>query len=216
MRAVKIRMDPQDEYMHALEDASNFNESMYFNVYDPNERVGGFLRLGNRANEGYAEMTTCLYLPDGRIGFTYARPEISHNDAFDAGGMKFEVVTPFEALKTTYTGKVCILDEPLQMANPRKAFTENPWVECEVNLDHRGIAPMYGGEPVNDDGSPLTEDLSGGFARGHYEQHIGGRGSIRVGDEAGGVGRAGPRGHPSGPRPLPAPRWGRSRTIHIC
>jgi hypothetical protein len=215
MRAVKIRMEPQDEYMHPLEGASNFIESMYFNVYDPDERVGGFLRLGNRANEGYAEMTTCLYLPDGRIGFTYARPEISHNDAFDAGGMRFEVITPFEALRTTYTGKVCILDEPLQMANPRKAFTENPWVECEVVLDHRGIAPMYGGEPVNDDGTPLTEDLSGGFARGHYEQHIGGRGAIRVGDDEWSVDGYGLRDHSWGPRFWQAPWWYRWLTINF-
>jgi hypothetical protein len=201
--------------MHPLEGASNFNESMYFNVYDPDERVGGFLRLGNRANEGYAEMTTCLYLPDGRIGFTYARPEISHNDAFDAGGMRFEVITPFEALRTTYTGKVCILDEPLQMANPRKAFTENPWVECEVVLDHRGIAPMYGGEPVNDDGTPLTEDLSGGFARGHYEQHIGGRGAIRVGDDEWSVDGYGLRDHSWGPRFWQAPWWYRWLTINF-
>jgi len=87
-------MEPQDEYMHALEEASNFNESMYFNVYDPTERIGGFLRLGNRANEGYAELTTCLYLPDGRVAFTFHRPEISTNDAFDAGGMRFEVTEP--------------------------------------------------------------------------------------------------------------------------
>ena len=188
---------------------------MYFNVYDPAERVGGFLRLGNRANEGYAEMTTCLYLPDGRVGFMFGRPEIADNDAFDAGGMKFEVVTPFEALKTTYTGKVCILDEPLQMANPRKAFTENPWVDCEVVLDHRGIAPMYGGEPVNDDGTPLTEDLSGGFARGHYEQHIGGRGTIRVGDEEWVVDGYGLRDHSWGPRFWQAPWWYRWLTINF-
>ena len=158
--------------MHALEEASNFNESMYFNVYDPAERIGGFLRLGNRANEGYAELTTCLYLPDGRVAFMYNRPEIANNDAFDAGGTRFEVVTPFEELRTTYDGKVALLDEPLQMANPRKAFTENPWVEAHVDLTHRGVSPMYGGEPVNDDGSPLAEDHSGGFARGHYEQHM--------------------------------------------
>ena len=53
---MRIRMEPQDEYMHPLEEASNFNESMYFNVYAPTERIGGFLRLGNRANEGYAEL----------------------------------------------------------------------------------------------------------------------------------------------------------------
>ena len=132
---VKIRLDPSDEYMHPLESASNFNESMYFNAYDPEQRVGGFLRLGNRANEGYAELTTCLYLPDGRVAFVYKRPEIGHNDAFDAGGTKFEVIEPFRELRTTYTGKICLLDEPLQMADPRKAFTENPWDECEVSTN---------------------------------------------------------------------------------
>ena len=121
---MRIRLEHSDEYMHALESATNFNESMYVNAYDPEQRVGGFLRLGNRANEGYAELTTCLYLPDGRVAFVYKRPEISHNDAFDAGGTRFEVVEPFRELRTTYSGKVCILDEPLQMADPRKAFTE--------------------------------------------------------------------------------------------
>ena len=106
---MRIRLDPEDEYMHTLESATNFNESMYFNVYDPTSGVGGFLRLGNRANEGYAELTTCIYLPDGRVAFMFKRPEISHNDAFDAGGTRFEVVTPFEELRTTYDGKVTLL-----------------------------------------------------------------------------------------------------------
>ena len=125
---------------------------MYFNVYDPGERIGGFFRLGNRANEGYAEMTTCLYLPDGRVGFMFARPEISNNDAFDAGGMRFEVIEPFDDLRVTYKGKVVMLDEPLQMAHPRKAFTENPWVDAEADLSYRGLVQAFGGEPVNDDG----------------------------------------------------------------
>jgi len=150
---MKLRLEPTDEYMHDLEEASNFNESMYFNVFDPNERVGGFLRLGNRANEHYAEMTTCLYLPDGRVAFMFSRPEISDNDAFDSGGMRFEVIEPFETLRVTYKGKVALLDDPLHMANPRKAFTENPWVDAEVELAYRGVSPMWGGEPVNDDGS---------------------------------------------------------------
>ena len=94
---MKLRLEPSDEYMHPLESAKNFNESMYFNVFDPADRIGGWFRLGNRANEGYAEMTTCIYLPDGRVGFMFSRPEIADNDAFDAGGMRFDVVEPFEA-----------------------------------------------------------------------------------------------------------------------
>lgn len=207
---MKIRLEPSDEYMHALESASNFNESMYFNAYDPDQRVGGFLRLGNRANEGYAELTTCLYLPDGRVAFVYKRPEIAHNDAFDAGGTRFEVVEPFRELRTTYSGKVCMLDEPLQMADPRKAFTENPWEPCEVDWVHRGVSPMYGGEPVNDDGSPLSEDHSGGFARGHYEQHMQVEGHIRVGNDEWHLQGFGLRDHSWGPRYWQAPyyyRW---------
>ena len=204
---MRLRLEPSDELMHPLEDASNFNESMYFNVYDPGERIGGFLRLGNRANEGYAEMTTCLYLPDGRVAFTYHRPEITNNDAFDAGGMRFEVVEPFEQLRASYEGKICILDRPLEMADPRRAFTENPWADCAVELEYRGLSPMLGGEPVNDDGTPITQKADEGFARGHYEQHVGARGTIRVGDDEWVVDGVGLRDHSWGPRFWQSPWW---------
>jgi hypothetical protein len=212
---VRIRLEPQDEYMHALETASNFNESMYFNAFDPSSRIGCFVRLGNRANEGYAESTTCVYLPDGRVAFMFKRPQIADNDAFDADGMRFEVVTPFEELRTTYDGKVALLTEPLQMANPRKAFTENPWVDARIELVHRGVSPMYGGEPVNDDGSPLSEDHSGGFARGHYEQHMAVQGTVRVGDEEWPLDGFGLRDHSWGPRFWQAPWWYRWLTANF-
>ncbi len=212
---MKLRLEPSDEYMHPLEEATNFNESMYFNVFDPNSRIGGFCRLGNRANEGNAEMTTCLYLPDGRVGFMFGRPEITTNDSFDAGGMRFEVIEPFESLRVSYRGKVVLLDEPTQMAHPRKAFTENPWVDSVVDLEYRGLVRAFGGEPVNDDGSPLTEDLSGGFARGHYEQHVGARGVIAVGDEEWEVDGFGLRDHSWGPRFWQAPWWYRWLTINF-
>ena len=37
-----IRLEPQDEYMHELGPEPNFNESMYFNLYDPTNRLGGW------------------------------------------------------------------------------------------------------------------------------------------------------------------------------
>jgi hypothetical protein len=160
-------------------------------------------------------MTTCLYLPDGRVGFMFARPEIGHNDAFDAGGMRFDVIEPFEELRVTYHGKVVLLDEPLQMANPRRAFTDNPWVDAVVELGYRGLVPAFGGEPVNDDGTPLDRDLSGGFARGHYEQHVGARGVVAVGDEEWEVDGYGLRDHSWGPRFWQAPWWYRWLTMNF-
>jgi hypothetical protein len=53
--------------MHPNTGEQNFNESAYYNFYDARERLGGFVRIGNRPNERYAEMTVCLYLPDGRL-----------------------------------------------------------------------------------------------------------------------------------------------------
>ena len=44
MAPMKLRMEPSDEYMHPLESATNFNESMYFNFFDPAERIGGWVR----------------------------------------------------------------------------------------------------------------------------------------------------------------------------
>src|SRR5262249_20973719 len=58
-----------DDLMHENTGEENYNESAYYNFYDPAQRLGGFVRIGNRPNEGYAEMTLCLYLPDGSAGF---------------------------------------------------------------------------------------------------------------------------------------------------
>jgi hypothetical protein len=200
-----VRLEPQDEYMHELGPEPNFNESMYFNVYDPKNQVGGFFRLGNRANEGTGEMTCCIYLPDGRVGFMFKRPDVHNNDAFDAAGMRFEVVTPFEELKVSYSGKLVMLDNPLDMADPREAFTNNPYEECEVRLTYRGLSAMFGGEPDEPHEKPGEE-----FAKGHYEQLIGGRGTIRVGDQEWDVDGFGLRDHSWGPRYWQAPwyyRW---------
>jgi hypothetical protein len=84
---------------------------MYFNVFDHDTKMGGWFRLGNRPNEGYAEMTCCLYLPDGRIGFMFGRPRIKNNDEFNAGGMVFKVLEPFKKLTISYSGKILILDD---------------------------------------------------------------------------------------------------------
>ncbi len=64
---IRLVLEPGDEYNHEPDPVSNYNESMYFNVVDHSTGVGGWFRLGNRVNEGYAEMSCCVYLPDGRV-----------------------------------------------------------------------------------------------------------------------------------------------------
>lgn len=203
-RAMALRLDPADEYLHELGPEETFNESMYFNAYDPEVGLGAFFRIGNRANEGYAEMTVCLYLPDGRVGFMFQRPKISSNDAFDAGGMQFEVHEPFEHLSVRYEGTVVVLDEPEQMANPREAFTANPHVPCSLEVTYRRASDPIGGE------SDQPEKKGEEFARGHYEQLVAATGTVRVADESWTIAGFGLRDHSWGPRTWQAPfyyRW---------
>ncbi|NND75686.1 MAG: hypothetical protein HKN44_11835 [Ilumatobacter sp.] len=204
-------LEPHDEYTHHPGDAVNYNESMYLNAFDLGSQAGGWFRLGNRVNEGYAEMSVCIYLPDGRVGFMYDRPQIDDNDAMDAGGLRITVDEPFRRLTVRYEGRVCVLDDPGEMANPRAAFRDNPIVEATVDLAYRGVSPMYGGMPQYADGREL--DTGNGFAKAHYEQHCAVTGTITVGatDTAGAavleIDGLGLRDKSWGPRYWQALRW---------
>ena len=170
-------LKPEDDYTHTLGPESNFNESMYFNFFDRERSIGGFIRIGNRANEGQAEMTVTLYLPDGRVLFIFKRPQIEHNDAFDAGGAKFEVLDPAQRLRSTYRGSLIELKEPRDMADPRKAFVNNPRRKVVLDLVHDAVGPMYGSA-----GSKREEALAADqqFGKAHYEQHMHVTGSLEI------------------------------------
>jgi len=203
----KYRLEPQDEFTHEPGAAQNYNESMYFNVFDARQKMGGWFRIGNRPNERYAEMTVCIYLPDGRVAFTFARPEIADNKAMNAGGLTVEVAEPFKRLNVRYTGKALLLSQPHEMADPKTAFVNNPRVKCSVDLTFTGLSPMYGGELVREDGRAIEIDPEKSFAKAHYEQHCAAKGTFTVGDEAFEIDGHGLRDKSWGPRHWQAIDW---------
>lgn len=200
-------LEPHDEYTHEPDDAVNYNESMYLNAFDLGQEVGGWFRLGNRVNEGYAEMSVCIYLPDGRVGFMFDRPKITSNLEMSAGGLRIDVHEPFVHLSVHYDGKVCLLDNPSDMADPRKAFAENPIVPAKVDIDWHGVSPMYGGKPQYADGREIEQEPGTSFAKAHYEQHCRTTGTITVGDEAIEIDGFGLRDKSWGPRFWQAIAW---------
>lgn len=204
---LKTRLSPEDEYTHVPDKAQNYNESMYLNVFDPVQKIGGWFRLGNRPNEGYAEMSVCLYLTGGRVAFMYGRPKISDNKAMNAGGLRIEVIEPFKKLRVTYEGRAVLLEKPEQMSDPSQAFKTNPVLPCTVALDYEGVSPMFGGETVNADGSPLVVDAEKSFAKAHYEQHVAASGQFTIGDERFELSGYGLRDKSWGPRYWQAINW---------
>ena len=70
-----MRREPQDDYLHAVEtDVELQREPLLQLLRSAASGMGGWVRMGNRPNEGYAEMTVCLYLPDGRVGVQLQAP----------------------------------------------------------------------------------------------------------------------------------------------
>jgi len=203
-----MAVKPHDDYMHENTGESNFNESMYFNFYDRTAKLGGFARIGNRANEGYAEVTVTVYQPDGTALFNYMRPSIADNSAFDAGGMKFEVLEPFKHLRVTYDGSAVYLAHPLELEDPRRAFTSNPHQPVQLALDYYGLSPMYGGE------TDMTSSEMV-FAKGHTEQHVKAVGRIVINGTETPLNGFGLRDHSWGPRSWQSPKFYRWLTCEF-
>jgi len=189
-------ISPKDDYTHPLGPEQNFNESMYFNFFDNRQRRGGFLRIGNRANEGNAEVTLSLFEPDGTVLFNYKRPEITNNYAYDAGGMRFEMLDPLVRHRTTYSGSSVFLATPEQMSDPGKAFRENPHKKVQIDLVHEAVAPVYGSTGAD----RPQESAEEGFGQAHYEQHMKVAGTVTIDGETSQIDAFGLRDHSWGPR----------------
>ena len=201
-----FRLAPADEQIHENTGEANFNESMYFNFFDPAQRVGGFLRIGCRPNEGHAETTVCIYLPDGSVLFHFKRSALEGGARFDAGGARFEVLAPFERLRIGYAGSACHLRDPLSMADPRAAFAANPFEPVGIDLAIEAVGPVFGGEREG----PARGAHEAEFAKGHYEQHHRASGELRLLGERRAFEGFGLRDHSWGPRSWQSPlfyRW---------
>ena len=110
--------------------------------------------------------------------------------------MKFEAIEPLVKLRTTYEGHAVSLSDPKQMADPSKAFRENPHKQVSIDLLHEAVAPVYG-QTNNEraDADPEQE-----FGRAHYEQHMHVTGTVTIDGETTQIDAYGLRDHSWGPR----------------
>jgi hypothetical protein len=191
------RLLETDEYPHAPGDELHFNESVYVNAFDHARELGGWIRLGNRANEGYAELAVCLYLPDGRIACQFQRPSIADNQRFSAGGLSYEVITPHREVAMRFSGEVMLVPDPGLFREPKRLFAESPRAACELEWVVQGCSPIHGGLPCE----PGQQTMFGrDFSLGHFNQHTTVRARSRIGDSDLSFEGYGWRDHSWGPR----------------
>lgn len=193
----EFRLSAADEYPHAPGEEPNFNESVYVNGFDPGQRIGGWMRIGNRVNEGHAEAQVCLYLPDGRIACQFQRPDITSNRQFAAGGLEYAVVAAQHSVRMDYAGDVMLIEDPNLLRNPRELFRSAPRAQAAVTFELDGVSPVHGGEPVDADQPTL---YGRDFSLGHFFQHTRTRASLEIDGQRWSFDGLGWRDHSWGPR----------------
>jgi len=173
-----FRLVAEDEFAHAPGPEINFNESVYVNAFDQASGMGGWMRLGNRVNERYAELSVVFYLPDGRIAAQFGRPGIADNCGFDAGGLKFEVVEPMHSLRARYDGPLMLVENPDDLRSPAKLFESAPRLEASIDWKLETVSPLHGGLPLSADQPTM---YGRDFSLGHFNQHVRASGHVKIG-----------------------------------
>ena len=194
---MKYRLSPADELTHAATAEPTFNESFYANGWDLAQGVGGWMRVGNRVNEGHAEMSLCLYLPDGRIACQFKRPKITSNDVFSAGGLTLGVTKPFVQANAEFHGDVMLIDDPALMRDPKRMMQTAPTVPASLTWELTTTSPAHGGEPLTAEQPTM---YGRDFSLGHFNQHTRVQGSLVIGNQSFAIDGHGWRDHSWGPR----------------
>ena len=217
-RMVRMRLEPQDDYLHAVETASNFNESRYYNWFDPGVGMGGWVRMGNRPNEGYAEMTVCL-LPARRPGRVQLqapadrRPRRPRRRRPALRGGRAVRGAPRHLRRQGVRARTAARDGRPEDARSTTTRT------CRARSTSRcGASAGRGAASPSGTRARAKPDLDPEkmFARGHTEQHMAITGTVTVGDESFEITDGlGLRDHSWGPRFWQNIWWYRWLTVNL-
>lgn len=191
-----ISLTARDEGVHDAGGETNWNESRYIDFWDPQQRTGGWFRIGARPNAGYAEMSACVFLPDGRVAFAFERARIDEN-GMTAGGQSWDVIEPWRHTRVTFNGAMTVFDDPWVLVEPKRAFTEGTQLEVDVDLTctTEGL-----GATMGQDQDQHRMIFLPGQADFHYQHMTHVVGTIRLGDDVRAVDGRGGKDHSWGPR----------------
>lgn len=173
------RLIDADEGMHEVGTASNWNESRYVDFWDSRQRIGGWFRIGNRVNEGHAEMSASIDLPDGRAAFFFVRPKITQN-TLQVGGQSWEILEPWRENRVRYSGPVLLLDDPWTLTDPKLAFATAPRAHAEVDLVCRSTGLQH---VMGSDQDHIDRIFLPGQADLHYQHLARSSGTVRIGSD---------------------------------
>lgn len=200
-------IEPRDEHPHEAGAEPAWSESTYFNFADEASGLAGFSRVGFRPNEGTADGTLFLFLPDGGAVAVLERERRGEvPDDARVGGVVHERVAELAQWRVGYAGKglaVARADAVDISGAPSRAG-----VVLDVGADLTFVAcmPPFGTSGRRQRSADAAASAAA-VAAGHFEQAGRVRGSVRAGDLTVRVNGLGVRDRSWGPRDWSAP-WG--------
>ncbi len=189
-----------DELFHSVGDHPSWSESYYFNFVDPATGVGAFTRMGFRPNDGWADALHAVYLPGGRVAFTYGRRTdltpavVAGLGPVDpaVGNLTLRRGESFKRWDIVYNGAAQDMDDPTVMLAATKDRAEGWHRPAHLEMD---VAFEAISEP----------HYAVGGSQGHFEQTGRVAGTIRLGGEHWEVNGFGVRDKSWGPRTWQGP-----------
>jgi hypothetical protein len=206
MRGSQALFSAEDELSHPPGVELSYSESVYFNFVDDGGELAGLMRIGNRLNARYAEVTVLVYLPEGAAAFLYAKPEIDA-PSFNLAGLEIEVVEPLQSVRLSYSGEIHVMADGTALNDPRTAFATSPVKPLSFDLAFDGLMPITGWKFAN---AASGVDPDGSFAPNHYEAACRVTGTLVLDGCTATIRGQGLRDHSWGPRDWIAPhfyRW---------
>jgi len=93
------------DIVHEFGDHPDWNESYYFNFYDRQRDICGFMRIGLKPNRDEKSMFFFLMMPDGsQVGTRAAEP--FKDSEFRANGLRYEKVSPERKWNIEFEGDI--------------------------------------------------------------------------------------------------------------
>lgn len=199
-------LTPADEGVHEVGPELNWNESRYIDFFDPvtpngGSGVGGWLRIGNRPNEGRAEMSVGINLPgvDGgprTDAFFFERAPITAN-TLTSGNQAWQIDEPFATTHVRYDGPLMLLDDPWVLTEPGVAFKTAPRADAHIDLK---VTSFGLGSVMGQDQDQHHLIFLPGQAAYHYQHLCRCEGTVTIGERTFQVNGRGGKDHSWGPR----------------
>ena len=196
-----------------------YNDSHYFNLFDHDQGIGAFTRIGKLANRNASIGLFFIYLRESPA-FILVQSEHIPRELTDlrSGPMRYEIVKPLEVLRITCRAGFLRLEDPRDWIDPVGLccrVKDEDFVDVDVDIMFSGWGEVHNAKKLYARGLArrmIEKDFglrdlmeTRNFASEHYEQAGSYRGTIRIGDRTIELGNAtGHRDHSWGARDMTA------------